>query len=358
MSFQTPQYDDDMASPPDGSSGPSAGPSGTPQMNMPQMNMEQMMEFMMQTIRAATAAAPSKKEKIDVQPFDGSDYSLYPQFESVLRAKFTLEAPSFPSESAKIWWALGKLKDKAARVMNPWTEAYQTDPEGFTIEKLFEQMKVQFGDTERQKKALERLQHLRQGNRSFEELLADFNRLLLEAGGHGWDDKLKIGMLRESLNWSMKDRMVAVLEADRYQEYCQQVKTIADKLEALNRGKKFSRYMNTPRTAGHPTNAAIPQTPQISPDVMEWEPTQSRIGTGERRRAKWVSAEELQRRREERRCLQCGGSGHYKTECPYLPARRPSGTPRPKPEARVAAIAPMLEDDDVTKPETEDSGKE
>jgi hypothetical protein len=320
-------------------------------MNMPQMNMEQMMEFMMQTIRAATA--PSKKEKIDVQPFDGSDYSLYPQFESILRAKFILEASSFPSEAAKIWWALGKLKDKAARVMNPWTEAYQTDPEGFTIEKLFEQMKVQFGDTERQKKALERLQHLHQGNRSFEELLADFNRLLLEAGGHGWDDKLKIGMLRESLNWSMKDRMVAVLEADGYQEYCQQVKTIADKLEALNRGKKFSRYTNTPRTAGHPTNAAIPQMPQTSSDVMEWEPTQSRIGTGERRRAKWVSAEEIQRRRDEHRCLRCGVPGHYISECPYLPPRQPGGPPRSRPEARVAAVVPMLEDKKVPELTTE-----
>jgi hypothetical protein len=320
---------------------------------MPQMNMGQMIEFMTQAIRAAAAAAPSKKEKIDVQPFDGSDYSLYPQFESVLRAKFIFEASSFPSEGAKIWWALGKLKDKAARVMNPWTEAYQTDPEGFTIEKLFEQMKVQFGDTERQKKALERLQRLRQGNSSFEELLADFNRLLLEAGGHGWDDKLKIGMLRESLNWSMKDRMVAVLEADEYQKYCQQVKAIADKLEALNRGKKFPRYMNTPRTAGRPTNTAIPQTPQISPDVMEWQPTQSRIGAEERRRAKWVSAEELQRRRDERRCLRCGVPGHYISGCPYLPARQPGGPPRSRPEPRVAAIVPMLEDEKVPEPMTE-----
>jgi hypothetical protein len=45
-----PQYNDNMASPPDGSSGHSAGPSGIPQINMPQMNMEQMIEIMMQVI--------------------------------------------------------------------------------------------------------------------------------------------------------------------------------------------------------------------------------------------------------------------------------------------------------------------
>jgi len=258
------------------------------------MNIEQMMEFMTQAIRAAAAAAPPKKEKIDVQPFNGSDYSLYPQFESILQAKFYFEATSFSSEATKIWWALGKLKDKAARVMNPWTEAYKTDPTGFTMEKLFEQMKVQFGDTERQKKALEQLQHLRQGNRPFEELLADFNRLLLEAGGHRWDERLKIGILQDLLNWTMKDCMVAVSEANRYQEYCQQVKGIADKLEALQRNKKFPRYPNDSKAPGRPINGATIPAPQPSTDAMDWEPTQSRIGVGEQQRAKWVSAKELQ----------------------------------------------------------------
>ena len=74
------------------------------------------------------ATAPPKKEKINVQPFDRLDYLLYLQFESVLWAKFIFEVLSFPSKAAKIWWALGKLKDKAARVINLWTEAYQTDP--------------------------------------------------------------------------------------------------------------------------------------------------------------------------------------------------------------------------------------
>ena len=80
-------------------------------------------------------------------------------------------------------------------------------------------------------------------------------------------------MLQESLNWSIKDWMVAVLEANNYQGYCQQVKVIANKLEALNRGKKFPQYMNTPRGAGHLANTTIPQMHQISPNVMEWEPT-------------------------------------------------------------------------------------
>src|SRR3979411_734843 len=77
---------------------------------------EQMMMAILHTLQATLAP---KREKIDVQPFDGSDYSLYPQFESALQAKFAIETVSFASEAAMVWWALGKLKDKAARVMNP-----------------------------------------------------------------------------------------------------------------------------------------------------------------------------------------------------------------------------------------------
>jgi hypothetical protein len=312
--------------------------------------------MMMAILHTLQATLAPKRDKIDVQPFDGSDYSLYPQFESALQAKFAIETVSFASEAAMVWWALGKLKDKAARVMNPWTEAYKADPTGFTVQNMFAQMKVQFGDTERRKKALQQLQHLRQSNRPFEELLADFNRLLLEAGGHGWDDALKIGMLRAALNLGMKDRMVAVVEAEDYNTYCQQVKGIADKLESLQKIKRFSRYPHGPRPTVRAEQQASPSASQPANDTMEWEPTHTRLqDKGKRRRAKWVSQEEMDRRRKERRCLRCGATGHEVRTCVYLPAKRPDTPPK------VSAVAPMLEDDepmDATYDNSDSSGKE
>ena len=56
-------------------------------------------------------------------------------------------------------------------------------------------------------------------------------------------------------------------------------------------------------------------------DTMQWEP----IGPlktaviGPQRRAKWVSRERMEKRRQERRYLRCGGAGHRVKECPYLP---------------------------------------
>lgn len=302
-------------------------------------------DVMAAMLRALQAAYAPKTERIKVQTFDGSDYSLYPQFESILRAKFELEPMSFPSEAAKIWWALGRLKGKAARVMNPWTEVYKTNQAAFSMENMFEQMKVQFGDTERQKKALQQLQHLRQGNQPFEDLLANFDRLLMEAGGFGWDDRLKIGLLRDALNYGMKDRMVSVVEEGTYVRYCQQVKGIADKLEELQKIKRSVRRVyggQSPPRTNAPTPAPNPQPPA---DTMDWEPTHARMDAT-KRRAKWASPEDIEHRRKKHLCFRCGGSGHIKPECPYLPARNPNLQPRIRPVARVAFVAPELEDED------------
>ena len=58
---------------------------------------------------------------------------------------------------------------------------------------------------------------------------------------------------------------------------------------------------------------------------MQWEPTDSARAavTGLQKRAKWVSKEKLNARRQEGRYLRCGKSGHRKIECPYFPARSP-----------------------------------
>src|SRR6476661_1963875 len=55
-----------------------------------------------------------KREKIQVQEYDGKNHALYPQFETVFRAKFEQEADYFPSKANKVWFAVGKLKGKAA----------------------------------------------------------------------------------------------------------------------------------------------------------------------------------------------------------------------------------------------------
>ena len=45
--------------------------------------------------------------------------------------------------------------------------------------------------------------------------------------------------------------------------------------------------------------------------------------TGQRRRAAWVSSEEISRRLAAGVCRRCGAGGHFIRSCPFLPAQRP-----------------------------------
>ena len=56
------------------------------------------------------------------------------------------------------------------------------------IDAFFDYLDFTFLDKSLQKKALQRLNSICQGKQSFQELLAEFQCLLIEAGGHSWDD--------------------------------------------------------------------------------------------------------------------------------------------------------------------------
>ena len=66
---------------------------------------------------------------------------------------------------------------------------------------------------------------------------------------------------------------------------------------------------------------------------------------GAARRAKWVSQEEILRRRTEKLCLRCGASGHHVAACPYSPARNPSYRGTKTGAITRTTSGPQLKDD-------------
>src|SRR5207237_10279796 len=71
------------------------------------------------------------------------------------------------------------------------------------------------------------------------------------------------------------------------------------------------------------TGASQSPAPATTPtDKMDWEPTRANA-----QRAKWVSKEEINKRKAEGQCLRCGKSGHRIAFCPYKPAINPNGQP-------------------------------
>jgi hypothetical protein len=74
---------------------------------------------------------------------------------------------------------------------------------------------------------------------------------------------------------------------------------------------------------------------------MDLDP--SGVWTG--RRAKWADDKEIQRRRDNRLCLRCGGTGHIIRSCPLLPAERSGSTNGNKSMVATGRVAFSIPDD-------------
>jgi hypothetical protein len=293
--------------------------------------------------RTTTQASDTKRPRAklpDTEKFTSDDLSLYPQFEGKLLAKLEIDKNAIGEEKDRIWYAFNRLEGKAATRIFPWMTTYR-DTAKFTENEFFKQLRVAFRDPSIHQKAIIKLNTLRQGNRSFNDLVSEFDRLLLEAGGHAWDDMVKKGYLRASFNPILLEKLITVPEEENYEQFCKQVKAVADKLV---------EYKRVTSNAGtHPRGTPITGTKTApdqaaSADTMDWEPTSAKNS----KRAKWVSKEELEKRRKDGLCLRCGSSYHRIAACPYQPARRPQT------EVKIAKIDAK---DAVLEEETESTAK-
>ena len=293
-----------------------------------------------QAIVLAAMSNQRPKHKLkDPDPFDGKDNSLFPQFEGKLKAKLNVDGAAIGNESEQIWYAFNLLKDDAAARIHLWMDAYEETAE-FTKAAFFEQIRFAFKDHAIRDKAIAKLNTLRQGRRSFQELLTEFDRLLLEAGGYGWDDKVKKGYLRAAINNELREKLITMDEAESYVDYCGQVKRVGDRIEEHKRiVRSWPQNENRGQQSSRPP--IVPRHSMPAVERMDWEPTpagQTRVNYTEVRRARWVSEEEKDKRKKEGRCLRCGALGHLISKCPYRPAARPPQA------ANVATYGPELEE--------------
>jgi hypothetical protein len=169
----------------------------------------------------------------------------------------------------------------------------------------------------------------------------------------------------------MRTALVGVKKEVVFENYCQQLGVIADQLEELARfaakGKGRNRSIMPPSYSVANKNSFIPQlqantrTYRASPapttvnsDNMDWQPTAASATSP--RRAKLVSKQEMEKRKQQNRCFRCGGSGHRINQCPYLPPKSPAQSP-----AHVAtthSYEPELEDEESLAEDTRMEGKE
>ena len=302
----------------------------------------------------------------DPEVFDGRNRSLYRPFRSKLRAKLEVDKEALGTAYDRMWYAFGRLTDGAAMQVLPWMERFAK--KGATESKLdgmLDQMDFIFLDRNLEEKAVRDLASLKQNNKPFTVFLTEFNRLLMEADGHNWPENTKRSYLDNALNREMNTRLETVEKKNGFEDYCRQLQQIADRMEKnqLRYSRNNNNHGNTRpyvptghnkhTTTTSPVHLVNTTRASSPPRDMDWEPTTTTSARNQPRRvAKHVSQEELERRRQERRCLRCGDSTHFISHCPY---------DSPKSSTRVACShihGPELEDEEEQSREQPKLGKE
>jgi hypothetical protein len=269
-----------------------------------------------------------------------------------LQTKLLLDAPCFTSDIEKIYYAFGRLRDKASQRILPWLTVKQSSGEDMTWEGFISTLDKAFGDPDLQRKSLVKVNTMKQGRKPLEEFLNEFDETMLNAGGLTWSDEQKKGLLDTAISLQILKGMVGKPQAPTYEGYCEQLRAIdhdLKRIERLSQAGRSSQYTGRTLQRG--------PLPGINADNrMDWEPTPrvaAVIPSG--KRARRVDAREIQRRKDEHRCLRCGSSEHFINRCPHKAPKTDGGLTARSARVKVEAD---IEDDTSDESEEGDQGKE
>lgn len=183
-----------------------------------------------------TEQAVRKKAKLPELPeFNGKRTEFRPWVIQV-QAKLTIDKNE-DSEAVRFWYVHSRLRGDALAQTGSWVESAMVTNQ-MTVEGLIGQLRAAYDDTGAEERASRKLSTLRQGSRSFPTFLAEFDRTLLDAGGVGWDDKVKKTFLANCLSYDLASALVAATIPSSYKEYCTLLQTVSANIEAAQRKKK------------------------------------------------------------------------------------------------------------------------
>jgi hypothetical protein len=221
---------------------------------------------------------------------------------------------------------------------------------------LLDRLEILYGERNRKQKAIQNLHSIRQReDETFISFYPRFEKEIANADAEGWDDSAKISYLRNALSNKMRDHLIGLSGSDvnTYNGFAQRCVDVSNDMELYGQWTRKRAAGNT-FTLGHTSAAALTTLgANVAAhvdhgDMMEWEPTLSSstqvnaVGIRSKsnmngypskrpedrellgKRAKWVNQEEIDARRQDRRCLRCGRDNCRIATCPLAAALRPS----------------------------------
>ena len=248
-----------------------------------------------------TVSYQTPKHILPRPEYTHDDPSLFSYFRDAIREKLRIdELACGRTEEDRAWYAFFCLKGKAAARVHPWMATQRRLQIPVTLTTFLEQLDVSFNDPARTQRAIEKINNIKQGNRSFREFFHDFELTAMEAGGSTWEDSVRKGFLKAALNQKLRAALVATPIPARYMDYVELIKFTSDNVEDL-RGNSSSAPPFENRTT----------------DAMEWQatPVANVRLQGEKRRASFVPKVVVAKRKEQNLCLKCGSNEHFAKGC-------------------------------------------
>src|SRR5271163_741324 len=303
------------------------------------------LEALRQPTRAPTptptpGAARPKAILPNPPKFDGTR-SEYEGWRSLIRDKVDIDGEAIGSARNQFIYVASRLEGKGLQLALTFITVNR-DASNASATRLLEYLDNIFGDRHKAQRAVETLRTMKQGPRElFSAFLPRFEKALADAGGMTWPDEVKRSHLDGALTFELRRLIITMSPVAAYGAYVDEILRVSDLYRSAMRHAPKEQLM------AH----------RGASDAMDWEPTRAAAAAplqgDQKRRAKWVSQEERNKRRQEGRCVRCGASGHWGPECEFLPARpteaRLARGPRAAP-GKSAPVEPQLE------PEGSDAG--
>jgi hypothetical protein len=274
----------------------------------------------------------------DPPKFDGTR-SDFEGWKSLIKDKIEVDGEVIGSNRNQFIYVASRLEGKGLQLALTFTTMHRDSPEASSA-KILDYLDTIFGDRHKVQRAVETLRTMKQSSKEpFSGFIPRFEKALADAGGMDWPDAVKRSHLDGAITFELRRLVITMPVVETYSKYVDELMRVSDLYRSTMR--------HAPKEQQQPARREV-----TSSDAMDWEPTQAAPAAPqsgrpkEKRRAKWVSQQELDKRRQEGNCLRCGGSGHFVNKCEYAKPRRPIDV-SPARELRAAAgkvVEPQLED--------------
>lgn len=268
--------------------------------------------------------------------------SEWPSWRIVMENKLSVDGRAIGSPQDQFVYIFSRLEKLALKNTGTFVKLRRNDA---GPQELLDHLENIYGDPNAQARAARRLHQLRQkDDQPFSKFLPQLEREFADAGALEWHDEAKRQILLGSLNRTMTDSLMNRGIPPTFIGLISRLHEISTDRDAL---------------AIHRSQRSKPSRAQDNNDDMDWTPTVSANASSlrtrrlrndsessaRRRRARWADRDEMDRRRQEKRCLRCGRESCWSTECPYLPAIPPNR----QSDTRVAATTTKNNDRNTTE---------